>query len=370
MAQELYATPEMVKQFRQKLIDKNGDMPDFLETLYRMREEGELSETPLEIPMIDGYMTKEDFIKAYDKIPFSATRMFRTDAIRNREHHNKIIFPTGRNVIAVQHIHDFGFRKQPYINCYAATFLYKGTCQYIFDQDPVALRPGDLCIVTPQFAHAIHTSPDTFAIEMLIREDSFPVAFHDFLSVSSRLSDFFGATINKRSQNYCIIHTDPEDDELRFYLQSFARETTMRELYFDSCAISLLKLFFSCAFRRYGETMTCYQSDFRRRIDAENILRFIQNNYIDITLDRVSEVFHYNKTYLSRYIREHFGKTFMELVTEIKLEHAKEYLRNTDKHISDIALLSGYDTADHFSRMFRKYCGMSPAAWRKEAHML
>ena len=55
----------------------------------------------------------------------------------------------------------------------------------------------------------------------------------------------------------------------------------------------------------------------------------------------------------------------MEIVTERRLDHAREYLKNTNKHIADIALLVGYESADHFSRMFRKYTDMSPAAFRK-----
>ena len=113
--------------------------------------------------------------------------------------------------------------------------------------------------------------------------------------------------------------------------------------------------------------MELFREDFhKRKVDAESIRRYISNHYVSVTLEQTADHFHYNSAYLSRYIRTHFQKSFMELVTELKIDQAREYLRNTDKHIVVIALLVGYDSADHFSRMFRKTTGMSPAEFRRQ----
>ena len=55
----------------------------------------------------------------------------------------------------------------------------------------------------------------------------------------------------------------------------------------------------------------------------------------------------------------------MEIVTDLKIDNAKEFLRNSDKQIADIALLAGYDTANHFSRAFKQHEGISPIEYRR-----
>lgn len=367
MKKDLFGTPEMVKNFRKGRTAENGEMPDFMETLRMMEQAGVFSDEPLPFPKLDGYMSRDAFIKAYDQIPFNAAQILLNEKLRKQKVHKNAIFPPGRDVVTVQHIHDYGFREQPHGNFIAVTYLYRGTCHLKFENDPVILREGDLCIVTPHFSHSIHTDSDAFALEALIREDSFPVVFHDFLAEASRLSDFFTSSFSTGIHNYCILHTDPADAELQFCLQSFVRECNVGSIYCNCNAISLLKLFFGLAFRRYGENTVFFQDNIHhRKMNAAAILQYIQNHYMDITLDQTAEYFHYNKTYLSRYMKEHFGKTFTALVTELKIRQACNYLRDPNRHISDIALLVGYDTPDHFSRMFRKYCGMSPAEYRRQ----
>lgn len=366
MTQTFYATPEMVKQFRKGRRKPNGEMPDFPESLELMAREGVLSEEPLPMPHLDGRMSKEAFITAFDRIPFNASRVLANDSIREKEQQSDVIFPTGQDVMCVQHIHDYGYREHRFHDFFSISYLYKGRCNFKFGEEILELTEGDLLIVTPGFRNSVHAFSDSFAFEAMLRQESFHIVFNDFLAAHSRLSDFFSSFVRGNNRNYCVLHCDPEDDEIRFYLQSFVCENTLQEVYSNSCSLSLLKLFLAHAFRKYKESMVFYRNDFHmRRMDAESIYSYIRDHYVSITLDQTADYFHYNKTYLSRFIHAHFGRSFMELVTEMKIDHAREYLRNTGKHISDIALLVGYDTPDHFSRMFRKEEGVSPAVYRK-----
>ena len=84
MQEDLYATPEMVKQFRRTRRKSNGEMPDFMETLKLMAEEHALSSEPLPQPEINGHLSKKDFMRAYDRVPFNAANLFRNEEIRKK----------------------------------------------------------------------------------------------------------------------------------------------------------------------------------------------------------------------------------------------------------------------------------------------
>jgi hypothetical protein len=75
MGKGLYGTPEMVKAFREHYIKEDGELPDFLETLELMKEKGALSTEELPVPELHGRMSKEDFMKAYDQVPFDAEKL-------------------------------------------------------------------------------------------------------------------------------------------------------------------------------------------------------------------------------------------------------------------------------------------------------
>lgn len=48
----------------------------------------------------------------------------------------------------------------------------------------------------------------------------------------------------------------------------------------------------------------------------------------------------------------------------IRMAHAKNLLANSSKNVAEVGQLCGYNDAYYFSRVFRKYCGMSPQQWR------
>ena len=54
-----------------------------------------------------------------------------------------------------------------------------------------------------------------------------------------------------------------------------------------------------------------------------------------------------------------------DLIKNLRLRDAKNLLINTNQKINEIAEQIGYNSADHFSRVFRQTYGMSPAEFRK-----
>lgn len=56
-------------------------------------------------------------------------------------------------------------------------------------------------------------------------------------------------------------------------------------------------------------------------------------------------------------------KTYLQM---IRIAHAKNLLVNSSKSVTEVGQLCGYGDAYYFSRIFKKYCGMSPQQWRME----
>lgn len=69
--------------------------------------------------------------------------------------------------------------------------------------------------------------------------------------------------------------------------------------------------------------------------------------------------------YLSHLFREELNITFLEYLTMVRMEEAKKLLKDTSLSIVAIASQVGYEDASYFSKVFKRYVGISPAQYRK-----
>ena len=109
-----------------------------------------------------------------------------------------------------------------------------------------------------------------------------------------------------------------------------------------------------------------YESNLNKQ-SIETICRYIEDNYIDPTLSLydVASVAGLNEKYFSAKFKKEMGVTFLEYLSNIRMEAAKNLLKKTDMKISDISEAIGYNNVEHFVRMFKKRVGTSPKEWGK-----
>jgi len=84
----------------------------------------------------------------------------------------------------------------------------------------------------------------------------------------------------------------------------------------------------------------------------------------DVTLERAAEYFHFNPSYFSTLIKSRTGRTFSEHVTAARMKRAKELLAEEKLRIYEISLECGFQDTKYFCRVFKKYHGMSPKAYK------
>lgn len=97
----------------------------------------------------------------------------------------------------------------------------------------------------------------------------------------------------------------------------------------------------------------------------EKIKIYVQRNYKkNLTIEFVSSLFFLNRSYCSHMFKEKTGDTFVNYVNSVRLMHAKEMLRDSDKKMYQIAKSIGYDNVKYFFRIFKKMEGITPEQYR------
>lgn len=96
--------------------------------------------------------------------------------------------------------------------------------------------------------------------------------------------------------------------------------------------------------------------------------RFMEDNYSDegITLGAVASVAGFNEKYFSSRFSQEFGQSFISYLTELRLHKAKELMEKTNMKVYEISEAVGYSSVEHFTRVFKKKMGISPAAYYKK----
>lgn len=94
---------------------------------------------------------------------------------------------------------------------------------------------------------------------------------------------------------------------------------------------------------------------------------FIDSHYMDeeISLNTVANVANVSSNHFSALFSQNMGQTFIEYLTTLRMNKAKELLRCTGMRSSEIAGEIGYKDAHYFSYLFKKTQGMTPSDYRK-----
>ncbi len=85
----------------------------------------------------------------------------------------------------------------------------------------------------------------------------------------------------------------------------------------------------------------------------------------NITLKDIAQQFLFSPNYLGHLFKEEVGKSFSEILTGMRMERARELLKDPTLKIYEISNLVGYRYIPYFSRQFREAFGMTPMDFRK-----
>ncbi len=143
-----------------------------------------------------------------------------------------------------------------------------------------------------------------------------------------------------RHQNFLVLHEFHTSEKLRRMLEQI--------------------------FRSVAEQVQEIKNDRGNYAAVGKIMDYIQKNYWcrEFSATEAAEAVNLSRNYLLKIFKEEKGISFWDYVTQLRMEKAKELLKNTDRTVYAISLDIGYESQYHFSRKFKSLFGVSPLEFR------
>lgn len=99
----------------------------------------------------------------------------------------------------------------------------------------------------------------------------------------------------------------------------------------------------------------------------DRLISYIHNNYTDPSFSQTSitEALGFSVKKTAKLFKDYQQMTFKQYLNGLRIEEAKKLLISTDRKITEIAFVLGYNNQSHFNRIFKELTGLSPGEYRK-----
>ena len=219
-------------------------------------------------------------------------------------------------------------------------FFFNGVEHIVTSGNMILFRPGDplMYYYLPKDNTDVYWVHFTgYEIEKLLKEYKFPEKEH-------------------------IFYTGVSPDYQWIYRQ-LIKELQLRRANHEEMLGILLKQIF-LVINRYIKERNMPGSDIINEV--ERAVNFFNENYLmDISIEDYAKEHNISKNWFIHCFKKVMNVTPMHYILTLRISAAKAYIENTDKNITEIANAVGYDNPLYFSRIFRKFTGVSPSTYKK-----
>ena len=256
---------------------------------------------------------------------------------------------------------DFPLHKHNYVEM---MIVLRGSVRHSVEGEIIKLSEGEVLILNKHISHSIERASEGDIGVNIIMSDRFVDTVTPELS-----GTVFSSLIKENGKRdgapmYLYFKTGGKKyienviENLLFALTDETQEISVMaktvSLLLNYLSLEHTELLISGSISRDKETS--------RRLD---ILSYVKNNYRTASLTELSEKLYLTVPYLSKMVKEYFGKSFKELVVDERMAKADELFRTTKLPIGDIIRSVGYENESYFHKEFKRRYDKTPLQLRK-----
>ncbi len=247
-------------------------------------------------------------------------------------------------------------------------YIKKGSAVFQVEGIEVNMPPHSIIIIKPGKSHKFVVKSEvcelivlSFAFNSQKDESDNHVSFTDFVEYieDDATGDYLFLSLNKKNDIVNI-------------LNRISREQLKPQVWGDFLSCLLIIELFVLLSRTLKQELE--QSSKNRNLKLHELLNiakeYIDNNYDkDLTLSQVAKYIYLSDSYFAHSFKDKFGISPKSYILKVRIEAAKEYLKNTDTKVADVAKIVGFSSQQRFNDIFKKHEGVTPLNYRQKCKM-
>lgn len=299
--------------------------------------------------------------------------VFPTDGIGRSQYPEQLWMKQNHHISIRKHPRYFPLLKHTH-NFIEIAYVYRGNCTqtFYFDQEyseQTMLSTGTLCIIPPGLEHTIAVFDDSIVINILIRTTTMKHALTDLVVGNHSLFDFFTYTLYENaSPNYILFDTS-NDETIADIIVDMMLELCEDKPYNQKVVHLMLGLFFTYLQRDHSDSVQ-FSKYASAGIDyIPQIFSYMQEHYRTTSVEDIAKHFFLSRSYLSKVFKTNTNTTIIQALQQVRMQHACDYLENTQLSVQNICEAVGYGDVTFFIRVFKKTFHVTPLQYRKQHQM-
>lgn len=253
-------------------------------------------------------------------------------------------------------------------------YVVEGTAGHVFEGQTYMIQTNDIFIINPGEVHTFNVPPGKKLeiINCLFQPNIVQDSWLKELGVTQSMDYFYiHPFLNKKERFHHLLNLDTHHSNIVLsLLEGMIYEYNNENACYSSLIRMKLVELLIVLSRIYNEKKeniihsNKVESD--NKILIQRICGYLARAYDQkISIPSLCNLFNISPRHLNRLFKQETGKTVIEMVHKIRIEKAKQFLRETDHKVINVAMRVGYEDPAFFSRLFRKWVGCSPGRYRK-----
>ncbi|MBO7170474.1 MAG: helix-turn-helix transcriptional regulator [Clostridia bacterium] len=237
------------------------------------------------------------------------------------------------------------------------------------DGREIPLMQGEILFHRPGEFHTLaangQTAPSAFVLCFVCRSDAMAFFENRKLRLEKRLVKLLYSIWEEGKRTFDIPYSDMGRNQMRLLQNPTLGGEQLIKNYLEIFLIDLL--------RYYTETDSGNDIFLQRNELSEKpvkeVLHVLEGAlYESLSIDDICEKTAYGRAYLFRVFKASTGRTIMEYYTSLKIEKAKQLLRENELSVKEIAERLCFNEANYFTKTFKRVTGLTPMAYRRRCN--
>lgn len=237
-------------------------------------------------------------------------------------------------------------------------YVLEGSVEVQIEPETYNLKKGDFLLINANKRHSWRATEEKILLA------SFQINFTmlaEYMGTNQLL--FWCNTTADKNESYEQLKRVLDQMLNRSYDKEKEGAIYLNSIYYEAIYLLVAYFMIKADDVRMKENFT---PDNSRIFEIQN---YVQANYQkQLSLNDLAQKLYLSNAYLSKYIKKHFGLSFLEYVNNIRLFHAVDELVYSEKKITRIALDNGFPTTAAFNKAFKEIYNMTPSAYRSTVH--